>query len=179
MAPAAPVILVSCARRPHERGRPCLTAGARPMAARSARRRRPEKWHDLSVAFLPVPFLASLLLDHPVSGCRCRGGIAVACGRIRCPTTLRASRTGPLPHLPSANHCVRRRLALADPSLPRQLQPVVGAMPGTRIETGAEPGGHLPPCHGHESRLFGFMMTRAGQRPRPRRPAVRSALQAG
>jgi len=104
--------------------------------------------HDFWFAFLPVPFLASLAADHPVLAADGRRRIAVACGRS-VPDTL-GLKDGALAHLPpraitASGKGTGRWLTHR---CPRQLQPVVAAMPGTRIwKPGAEPAGpFLPPA---------------------------------
>ncbi len=102
-----------------------------------------------------MPFLASLLLitlfwlPMPAAA-----SLLHVAGSV--PDTL-GLKDGALPTCPSANHCVREDWPLADPiAALAQLQPVVAAMPGTRIETGAEPAATYLHATA-ESRLFGFI----------------------
>jgi len=102
-----------------------------------------------------MPFLASLLLltlfwlPMPASA-----SLLHVAGSV--PDTLGLN-DGALPACPSANHCVREDWPLADPTAGlAQLRAVVAAMPGTRIETGAEPAATYLHATA-ESRLFGFV----------------------
>jgi len=129
------------------------------MACTAAGRRRPERatvFHEkVFCCFSAHAVSRFAAADHPVLAADAGGGIPVACGRIgaRHPRP----QDGALPTCPSANHCVREDWPLADPiAALAQLQPVVAAMPGTRIETGAEPAATYLHATA-ESRLFGFI----------------------